>query len=54
MGSKKVGKPLLTQHSGLPPRASDGSKPWSKGEEGKAQAFAKGKKKPAGKRPGAR
>ncbi|MBV2133674.1 YgiQ family radical SAM protein [Pseudomonas sp. MAP12] len=59
VGSKKVGgvasgRPLLTQHSGLPPRASDGSKPWSKGEEGKAQAFAKGKKKPAGKRPGAR
>ena len=54
VGSKKVGKPLLTQHNGLPPRASDGGKPWSKGEEGKAQAFAKGRKKPAGKRPGAR
>mgnify|MGYP003586049418 CR=1 FL=1 len=54
VGSKKIGKPLLTQHNGLPPRASDGSKAWSKGEEGKAQAFAKGKKKPAGKRPGAR
>ena len=54
LGSKKVGKPLLTQHNGLPPRASDGSKPWSKGEEGKAQAFAKGKKKPTGKRPGGR
>ncbi|MCC6076002.1 YgiQ family radical SAM protein [Pseudomonas sp. GCM10022188] len=58
VGSKKVGaavgRPLLTQHNGLPPRASDGGKPWSKGEEGKAQAFAKGKKKPAGKRPGAR
>ena len=59
VGSKKVGgaasgKPLLTQHNGLPPRASDGSKPWSKGEEGKAQAFARGKKKPAGKRPGGR
>ena len=54
-GSKKLGKPLLTQHSGLPPRASDGSKAWSKGEEGKAQAFARGgKKKPGGKRPGAR
>ena len=53
-GSKKLGKPLLTQHNGLPPRASDGAKPWSKGEEGKAQAFAKGRKKPAGKRPGAR
>ena len=58
VGSKKVGaavgRPLLTQHNGLPPRASDGGKAWSKGEEGKAQAFAKGKKKPAGKRPGAR
>ncbi|SEI58773.1 uncharacterized radical SAM protein YgiQ [Pseudomonas linyingensis] len=59
VGSKKVGgaasgKPLLTQHNGLPPRASDGSKAWSKGEEGKAQAFARGKKKPAGKRPGTR
>ncbi|MNF28898.1 hypothetical protein D3C84_95920 [compost metagenome] len=59
VGSKKVGgaasgKPLLTQHNGLPPRASDGSKAWSKGEEGKAQAFAKGRKKPSGKRPGAR
>ena len=58
VGSKKVGaatgRPLLTQHNGLPPRASDGGKPWSKGEEGKAQAFAKGKKKPGGKRPGAR
>ncbi|SFP29817.1 uncharacterized radical SAM protein YgiQ [Geopseudomonas sagittaria] len=59
VGSKKIGgaasgKPLLTQHNGLPPRASDGSQPWSKGEEGKAQAFAKGRKKPSGKRPGAR
>lgn len=59
VGSKKVGgavsgKPLLTQHNGLPPRASDGSQPWSKGEEGKAQAFAKGRKKPSGKRPGVR
>ena len=59
VGSKKIGgaasgKPLLTQHNGLPPRASDGSQPWGKGEEGKAQAFAKGRKKPSGKRPGAR
>ncbi|MCL7461141.1 YgiQ family radical SAM protein [Pseudomonas sp. NW5] len=58
-GSKKLGgaasgKPLLTQHNGLPPRASNGSKAWNKGEEGKAQAFARGKKKPSGKRPGAR
>ncbi|HBP5017136.1 TPA: YgiQ family radical SAM protein [Pseudomonas aeruginosa] len=44
-GSKKAGK-LLTQHTGLPPRASDGGKPWSKGQQNKAAAFAKGKKKP--------
>ncbi|SVJ56136.1 Domain of uncharacterised function (DUF3362) [Klebsiella pneumoniae] len=43
-GSKKAGK-LLTQHTGLPPRASDGGKPWSKGQQNKATAFAKGKKK---------
>ncbi|MFO6136252.1 hypothetical protein ACLBVR_30520, partial [Pseudomonas aeruginosa] len=29
----------------LPPRASDGGKPWSKGQQNKATAFAKGKKK---------
>ncbi|SDG56520.1 uncharacterized radical SAM protein YgiQ [Pseudomonas benzenivorans] len=48
-GSKKVagaasGKattPLLTQHSGLPPRASDGGNPWDKREQAKAAAFAK-------------
>ena len=59
-GSKKVGKAMLTQHTGLPPRASDGSKPWDKREEAKAAAQArrqaeksgagKGAKKP-GKRP---
>ncbi|MND50001.1 hypothetical protein D3C80_409570 [compost metagenome] len=54
---------ILTQHNGLPPRASDGSKPWDKREQAKAAAFArnqeaakarkdaakggKGKKKPA-------
>ncbi|MFO5969296.1 hypothetical protein, partial [Pseudomonas aeruginosa] len=42
--AKKAGK-LLTQHTGLPPRASDGGKPWSKGQQNKATAFAKGKKK---------
>lgn len=26
LGSKKVGKPLLTQHTGLPPRGTEGSK----------------------------
>jgi hypothetical protein len=40
-GSKKLGKPLLTQHNGLPPRASDGSKPWDKREEAKAAAQAR-------------
>ena len=39
-GSKKVGK-ILTQHNGLPPRASDGAKPWDKREQAKAAAFAK-------------
>ncbi|MWV15421.1 YgiQ family radical SAM protein [Pseudomonas sp. L-22-4S-12] len=42
-GSKKVGKALLTQHSGLPPRASDGGKPWDKREEAKAAALARNK-----------
>jgi hypothetical protein len=64
-GSKKVGSTgkLLTQHTGLPPRGSDGSKPWDKREQAKAAAEARkraeekaapgkggGKKKPA-KRP---
>ncbi|MNZ72939.1 hypothetical protein D3C78_913340 [compost metagenome] len=47
LGSKKAGKPLLTQHTGLPPRASDGSKPWNKVEEGQARNYAKGKKRPS-------
>ncbi|MNN21333.1 hypothetical protein D3C81_1346500 [compost metagenome] len=47
LGSKKAGKPLLTQHTGLPPRASDGSKPWNKAEEGQAKSYAKGKKRPS-------
>ncbi|MWV12239.1 YgiQ family radical SAM protein [Pseudomonas sp. R-28-1W-6] len=42
-GSKKVGKALLTQHTGLPPRASDGGKPWDKREEAKAAALARNK-----------
>ncbi|MCY1279396.1 hypothetical protein D9M70_281490 [compost metagenome] len=60
-GSKKVagngGGRILTQHTGLPPRASDGGNPWDKREQAKAAAFAKlqaekkagkggGKKKP--------
>ncbi|WP_449430939.1 YgiQ family radical SAM protein [Pseudomonas putida] len=42
-GSHKVGKEhkILTQHTGLPPRASDGSKPWDKREQAKAEAFAR-------------
>ncbi len=28
-GSRKAGKPLLTQHTGLPPRSTDGNKPGS-------------------------
>ncbi|WP_028695040.1 YgiQ family radical SAM protein [Pseudomonas cremoricolorata] len=42
-GSHKVAKEqkILTQHSGLPPRASDGSKPWDKREKAKAEAFAR-------------
>ncbi|WP_343576842.1 MULTISPECIES: YgiQ family radical SAM protein [Pseudomonas] len=51
VGSKKTGKPLLTQHTGLPPRASDGSKPWNKAEEGKATGYAKGKKRSTKRQP---
>ncbi|WEJ71686.1 YgiQ family radical SAM protein [Pseudomonas sp. PSE14] len=51
VGSKKTGKPLLTQHTGLPPRASDGSKPWNKSEEGKATGYAKGKKRSTKRQP---
>ncbi|MFS2125595.1 YgiQ family radical SAM protein [Pseudomonas sp. Pseusp97] len=50
-GSKKAGKPLLTQHTGLPPRASNGSKPWNKAEEGKASGYAKGKKRTTKRQP---
>lgn len=50
-GSKKTGKPLLTQHTGLPPRASNGSKPWNKTEEGKASGYAKGKKRTTKRQP---
>ncbi|MNZ57944.1 hypothetical protein D3C78_759400 [compost metagenome] len=64
-GSHKVAKEqkILTQHTGLPPRGSDGANPWDKREQAKAAAFArnqqaakerkeaakggKGKKKPA-------
>ncbi|MGN2410082.1 YgiQ family radical SAM protein [Pseudomonas syringae] len=47
-GSHKVGKDpkttlIQTQHTGLPPRGSDGSKPWDKREEAKAAAMARNK-----------
>ncbi len=46
-GSHKVGKEtstrILTQHTGLPPRASDGGNPWDKREEAKAAALARNK-----------
>ncbi|WP_122358083.1 DUF3362 domain-containing protein, partial [Pseudomonas coronafaciens] len=47
-GSHKVGKNtkttlIQTQHTGLPPRGSDGSKPWDKREEAKAAAMARNK-----------
>src|SRR3546814_10422994 len=41
-GSPKVGKDttkILTQHTGLPPRASDGGNPWAKREQAKAAAL---------------
>ena len=47
--AERPSKPLLTQHSGLPPRASDGSKPWDKREQAKAAAFAKGQAAGKGK-----
>ncbi|SDI03071.1 YgiQ family radical SAM protein [Pseudomonas panipatensis] len=50
-GSKKTGTPLLTQHTGLPPRASDGSKPWNKAEQDKASGYAKGKKRTTKRQP---
>jgi hypothetical protein len=42
-GSHKVARTtkILTQHTGLPQRASDGSKPWDKREEAKAAAAAR-------------
>ena len=61
-GSKKLGKqgakPLLTQHTGLPPRSHDGN-PWEKREQAKAAAEARRRGaaggKPAGKgKPGKR
>jgi len=39
---KTAGKPLLTQHSGLPPRSHDGN-PWDKREQAKAAAEARRK-----------
>jgi uncharacterized radical SAM protein YgiQ len=44
-GSKKVAAKattrILTQHTGLPPRGSDASKPWDKREQAKAAAEAR-------------
>ncbi|MBT9531680.1 MAG: YgiQ family radical SAM protein, partial [Pseudomonas sp.] len=46
-GSHKVAKEtstrILTQHTGLPPRASDGGNPWDKREEAKAAALVRNK-----------
>lgn len=64
-GSKKVGGDkgktvgrILTQHTGLPPRGSDGSKSWDKREQAKAAAEARRKAEKAGagkdKKPGKR
>ncbi|WP_437882673.1 YgiQ family radical SAM protein [Pseudomonas sp. LRF_L74] len=39
---------ILTQHTGLPPRASDGSKAWDKREEAKAAAEARRKEQSRG------
>ena len=56
---KTVGK-ILTQHTGLPPRGSDGSKAWDKREQAKAAAEARrkaekaGAGKSGGKKPGKR
>lgn len=59
-GSKKVGSDnkgktvgrILTQHTGLPPRGSDGSKAWDKREQAKAAAEARRKaEKSGGKKP---
>jgi len=55
-GSKKVGKaaagkPMLTQHTGLPPRSHDGN-PWDKREQAKAAAEARRKGAKGGKADG--
>ncbi len=53
-GSKKVGAQgktvgkILTQHTGLPPRGSDGSKAWDKREQAKAAAEARRKAEKSG------
>lgn len=44
---KTVGK-ILTQHTGLPPRGSDGSKSWDKREQAKAAAEARRKAEKSG------
>jgi hypothetical protein len=42
--SKKLGKPMLTQHTGLPPRATEATgNPWDKREQAKAAAMQRNK-----------
>ena len=53
VGSKKAGgaaagRPLLTQHTGLPPRSQDGN-PWDKREQAKAAAEQRRKDSKPGK-----
>ncbi|OAE12660.1 hypothetical protein AZH11_10775 [Pseudomonas simiae] len=52
-GSHKVAKEIttkiLTQHTGLPPRGSDGSNPWDKREQAKAAAMVRYKQAAKGK-----
>jgi len=43
LGSAKAAKPLLTQHTGLPPRETGDSQPWAKREQAKAAAEARNK-----------
>ncbi len=47
-GSHKVGKDqkILTQHTGLPPRGSDGSKPWDKREKAKPKRLRATSRRP--------
>jgi uncharacterized radical SAM protein YgiQ len=59
-GGKQTSGRILTQHTGLPPRGSDGSKSWDKREQAKAAAEARrkaeksGAGKPVSKKPSKR